>query len=73
MAHGDEIHHQAVSLVRHFEHMAIRERVRSWLDPEGPTAVLEHGADRNARNQRGKTAAEIGRAHAGIVRLLTKS
>jgi homospermidine synthase len=26
-------------------HMAIRERVRSWLDPEGPTAVLEHGAN----------------------------
>jgi homospermidine synthase len=25
--------------------MAIRERVRSWLDPEGPTAVLEHGAN----------------------------
>jgi len=26
-------------------HMAIRERVRSWLDPYGPTAVLEHGAN----------------------------
>jgi homospermidine synthase len=26
-------------------HMAIRERVRSWLDPDGPTAVLEHGAN----------------------------
>jgi homospermidine synthase len=26
-------------------HMAVRERVRSWLDPEGATAVLEHGAN----------------------------
>jgi ankyrin repeat protein len=35
--------------------------------------LLAHGADRNARDKRGKTAAELGRAHAGIVRLLTKS
>ena len=35
--------------------------------------LLAHGADRNARNQRGKTAADLGRAHAGVVRLLTKS
>jgi ankyrin repeat protein/truncated hemoglobin YjbI len=35
--------------------------------------LLAHGADRTARNKNGKTAAEIGRAHAGIVRLLTKS
>jgi ankyrin repeat protein/truncated hemoglobin YjbI len=35
--------------------------------------LLAHGADRNARNKSGKTAAEIGRAHAGIVRLLTNS
>jgi ankyrin repeat protein len=34
--------------------------------------LLAHGADRNARNKRGKTAAELGRAHAGIVRLLTQ-
>ena len=34
--------------------------------------LLAHGADRNARNKSGKTAAEIGRAHAGIVRLLTE-
>jgi ankyrin repeat protein len=34
--------------------------------------LLAHGADRNARNRSGKTAAEIGRTHAGIVRLLTK-
>ncbi len=34
--------------------------------------LLAHGADRNARNKSGKTAAEIGRAHAGIVRLLRK-
>jgi ankyrin repeat protein/truncated hemoglobin YjbI len=32
--------------------------------------LLAHGADRKARNRSGKTAAEIGRAHAGIVRLL---
>jgi ankyrin repeat protein/truncated hemoglobin YjbI len=35
--------------------------------------LLAHGAHRNARNRSGKTAAELGRAHAGIVRLLTKS
>jgi ankyrin repeat protein/truncated hemoglobin YjbI len=35
--------------------------------------LLAHGADRHARNKGGKTAAEVGRAHAGIVRLLTKS
>jgi ankyrin repeat protein len=33
--------------------------------------LLAHGADRDARNKSGKTAAEIGRAHAGIVRLPT--
>ena len=33
--------------------------------------LLAHGADRNARNKNGKTAAEIGRAHARVVRLLT--
>src|SRR5262249_859981 len=26
-------------------HQAVRERVASWLDPDGPTAVLEHGAN----------------------------
>jgi ankyrin repeat protein/truncated hemoglobin YjbI len=35
--------------------------------------LLAHGADRTARNQRGKTAAEIARAHAEIVRLLAES
>jgi ankyrin repeat protein len=35
--------------------------------------LLAHGADRNARDKRGKTAAEVGRAHAGVVRLLTES
>jgi ankyrin repeat protein/truncated hemoglobin YjbI len=34
--------------------------------------LLAHGADRNARNKSGKTAAEIGRTHARIVRLLAK-
>lgn len=32
--------------------------------------LLANGADRNARNQNGKTAADIGRAHPMIVRLL---
>jgi ankyrin repeat protein/truncated hemoglobin YjbI len=32
--------------------------------------LLAHGADRNARNRSGKTAAELGRANPGIVRLL---
>ena len=26
-------------------HQAVRDRVASWLDPDGPTAVLEHGAN----------------------------
>ena len=34
--------------------------------------LLAHGADRNARNQRGKTAAEVGRAHVAIARLLAQ-
>jgi ankyrin repeat protein/truncated hemoglobin YjbI len=34
--------------------------------------LLAHGADKSARNKSGKTAAEIGRKHAAIVRLLTK-
>jgi ankyrin repeat protein/truncated hemoglobin YjbI len=34
--------------------------------------LLAHGADLSARNTRGKTAAQIGRVHAAIVRLLTK-
>jgi ankyrin repeat protein len=32
--------------------------------------LLARGADRNARNKTGKTAAQFGCAHAGIVRLL---
>jgi ankyrin repeat protein len=35
--------------------------------------LLAHGADRHARNRSGKAAADLGSAHAGIVRLLTKS
>jgi ankyrin repeat protein len=35
--------------------------------------LLAHGADRNARNKSGKTAAEIARAHTAVVRLLTGS
>ena len=34
--------------------------------------LLAHGADRNARNKSGKTAAEVGRAHAAIVRMLVR-
>jgi len=39
---------------------------------EAVQRLLAHGADRNARNRSGKSAVEVGRAHAGIVRLLTK-
>jgi ankyrin repeat protein/truncated hemoglobin YjbI len=35
--------------------------------------LLAHGADPSARHKTGKTAADFGRAHAGIVRLLTRS
>jgi hypothetical protein len=49
------------TLLMHFARRGHAGAVR-WL--------LAHGADRNARNRSGKTAAEIGRAHAGIVRLL---
>jgi hypothetical protein len=41
--------------------------------PEPVLWLLAHGADRNARNKSGKTAAEVGRAHAAIVRMLAKS
>jgi len=34
--------------------------------------LLAHGADRNARNKGEKTAAEIGRKHPAIVRLLSQ-
>jgi ankyrin repeat protein/truncated hemoglobin YjbI len=51
------------TLLMHFARQGKAEPVR-WL--------LAHGADRGARNKSGKTAAEIGRAHAGIVRLLTE-
>ena len=40
---------------------------------EGPVHwLLAHGADRNARNKSGKTAAEVGRAHPTIVRMLAE-
>jgi ankyrin repeat protein len=51
------------TLLMHFARRGNAEAVR-WL--------LAHGADRNARNKNGKTALELGRAHADIVRLLTK-
>lgn len=50
------------TLLMHFARQGKAEPVQ-WL--------LAHGADRNVRNKNGKTAAEIGRTHAGIVRLLT--
>ena len=34
--------------------------------------LVAHGADPSARNKSGKTAAQIGRKHAAVVRLLTK-
>jgi ankyrin repeat protein/truncated hemoglobin YjbI len=51
------------TLLMHFARRGNAQAVQ-WL--------LAHGADRNAGNKSGKTAADIGRAHAGIVRLLTK-
>ncbi len=50
------------TLLMYFARQGKAEAVR-WL--------VAHGADPSARNRSGKTAAEIGRAHAGIVRLLT--
>jgi ankyrin repeat protein/truncated hemoglobin YjbI len=41
--------------------------------PEPVRWLLDHGADRNARNKSGQTAAEIACKHAEIVQLLTKS
>jgi len=52
------------TLLMYFARQGNAEAVR-WL--------LAHGADRNARDKSGKTAADVGRAHAGVVRLLTKS
>jgi truncated hemoglobin YjbI len=52
------------TLLMHFARQGKTEAVR-WL--------ISHGADRNVRNRSGKTAAEVGRAHAGIVRLLAKN
>jgi ankyrin repeat protein/truncated hemoglobin YjbI len=51
------------TLLMHFARRGNAEPLQ-WL--------LAHGADRNARNKSGKTAAEIGRTHVGIVQLLTK-
>jgi len=51
------------TLLMYFARRDNTEAVR-WL--------LAHGADRHARNRSGKTAAEMGHAHAEIVRLLTK-
>ena len=49
------------TLLMHFARQRRAEPVH-WL--------LMHGADPAARNKNGKTAAELGRRHAGIVRLL---
>lgn len=52
------------TLLMHFARQGKTEPVQ-WL--------LAHGADRSARNKGGKTAAELGRTHIEIVRLLMKS
>ena len=52
------------TLLMHFARRGNAEAVQ-WL--------LARGADPHARNKSGKTAAQIGRAHAGIVRLLAKT
>jgi ankyrin repeat protein len=49
------------TLLMHFARQGKAEAVE-WL--------LAHGADRNARNKSGRTAAQLGRAHTGIVILL---
>jgi ankyrin repeat protein/truncated hemoglobin YjbI len=63
-AHIDARDETQGTLLMHFARRGHAGAVR-WL--------LAHGADRNARNKGGKTAAEVGRTHAEIVRLLTKS
>lgn len=65
-AHGASLDSRDESqntLLMHFARQGKVEPVR-WL--------LEHGADRDARNKGGKTAAEIARRHSEIVRLLAK-
>jgi ankyrin repeat protein/truncated hemoglobin YjbI len=52
------------TLLMHFARQGQAKCVR-WL--------LDHGADRRIRNKRGKTAAEIGRAHPEIVRMLAEA
>jgi ankyrin repeat protein len=52
------------TLLMHYSRQGRAEPVQ-WL--------LAHGADRGARNKSGKTAADVGRRHAGIVRLLAES
>jgi ankyrin repeat protein/truncated hemoglobin YjbI len=49
------------TLLMHYARQGKTEAVR-WL--------LAHGADRHARNKSGKTAADIGRRHATIMRML---
>ena len=51
------------TLLMYFARQGKAEPVR-WL--------LAHGADRNARNKSGKTAAEVARAHPAIVRMLAE-
>jgi ankyrin repeat protein len=51
------------TLLMHFARQGKAEPVK-WL--------LAHGADRYARNKNGRTAAELGRAHREIVRMLAE-
>lgn len=62
-ANVDARNEMQATLLMHFARQGKAEPVR-WL--------LAHGADRNARNKSGKTAAEIGRAHVEILRMLAK-
>jgi ankyrin repeat protein/truncated hemoglobin YjbI len=61
-AHVDARDETQNTLLMYFARQGKAEPVE-WL--------LAHGADRNARNQSGKTAAEIGRKHTRIVWLLS--
>ena len=51
------------TLLMHYARQGKADAVK-WL--------LAHGADCDVQNKNGKTAADAGRRHAGIVKLLTK-
>ena len=43
--YSDAVNQPPTERTLYVRHMAVRAQPRSWLDPEGPTAVLEHGAN----------------------------